>query len=412
MLTNRAFAAALGIGLAVLNTAAVAEPVRIAFIESLSGPFAPVGQNLLRSWQSMAALANHEKWAGPHTLEVAGFDNQGSAQETLNHLRTVVDQGYRYIAHGSSSGVGLALIDAIEKHNQRNPGKEVVYLNYGASDPDMTNARCSFWHFRFDANSDMKLEAMTTYLAGRKDIKNVYVIGQNYSFGHHVSRAVREYLQRKRPDMRIVGDDLHPIGQVKDFAPYVAKIKASGADAVVTGNWGADLALLIKAGKEAGLAAGFHTLYAGTTGVPTAIGPTAEGQVNMVAYWNANIESDAGNDIVRAFKKKYNDDFYGMATYTATAMLSKAIREGGSTDPARVAQRMAGMKITSLNGEVEMRRDDHQLQQPLYVMSWSKADGKLVRFDRENTGYGWKTEQKIEAHVATQPTSCQMKRPG
>jgi branched-chain amino acid transport system substrate-binding protein len=276
----------------------------------------------------------------------------------------------------------------------------------------MTNSRCSFWHFRFDANSDMKLEALTSYMAGQKDIKKVYIIGQNYSFGHQVSRAVKDYLKRKRPDVQIVGDDLHPIGQVKDFAPYIAKIKASGADSVITGNWGADLALLVKAGKDADLKANFYTLYAGTTGVPTAIGAAGAGRMKMVAYWHPNNESYSGGDIVTAFKKKYNDDFYGMATYTATAMLSKAIRESGSTDPVKVALRMSGMKIKSLNGDVEMRRADHQLQQPLYLVSWSKVDGKQVKFDQENTGYGWKTEKKIDTWVAAQPTSCQMKRPG
>jgi len=411
MLTIRAYAAAAGLIAALASPAALAEQVRIAFIESLSGPFAPVGHNLLRSWQSMAALANSEKWAGKHTLEVVGFDSKGSPQESLNLLRSAIDQGYRYISQGSSSGVGLALMDAIDKHNQRHPGKEVVYLNYGASDPDMTNSRCSFWHFRFDANSDMKLEALTSYMAAKKDLHKVYIIGQNYSFGHQVSRAVREYLGRKRPDVQIVGDDLHPIGQVKDFAPYVAKIKASGADTVITGNWGADLALLVKAGKDADLQANFYTLYAGTTGVATAIGAAGAGRMRTVAYWNSNDGAGTGAGIVAAFDKKYDDDFYGMATYTAAAMLAKAIREGGSTDPVKVAHRMSGMKIMSLNGEVEMRRTDHQLQQPLYVMSWARVDGKQVRFDRENTGYGWKTEKKIDTYVASQPTSCHMKRP-
>jgi branched-chain amino acid transport system substrate-binding protein len=410
MLTIRAFAAAVGLGAALASPAVLAEQVRIAFIESLSGPFAPVGQNLLRSWQSMAEMANAGKWAGEHSFNIEGFDSKGSPQEALNQLRAAIDQGYRYIAQGSSSGVGLALIDAINKHNQRNPGKEVVYLNYGASDPDMTNSRCSFWHFRFDANSDMKLEALTTYMAAQQDIKKVYVIGQNYSFGQQVSRAVKVYLKRKRPDVQIVGDDLHPIGQVKDFSPYIAKIKASGADSIVTGNWGADLALLIKAAKDADLKANFYTLYAGTTGVPTAIGAAGAGRMKMVAYWHPNNETFSGSDIVTAFKKKYNDDFYGMATYTATSMLAKAIRESSSVDPVKVASRMSGMKIKSLNGEVEMRKTDHQLQQPLYLVSWTKTDGKQVKFDQENTGYGWKTEKKIDTWVAAQPTSCQMKR--
>ncbi|MDB5763759.1 MAG: branched-chain amino acid transporter substrate-binding protein, partial [Herminiimonas sp.] len=229
--------------------AAFAENVKVALIETMSGAFAPIGQNQLRSYQMFAETANKEKWAGNNTIEFVAFDNKGSPQESLTQLKAAIDQGYRYIAQGNGSGVALALIDAINKYNERNPGKEVVFFNHSAIDPDLTNSKCSFWHFRFDANSDMKMEALTGFMARDKNIRKVYIIGQNYAHGHQVTRAAKEYLKRKRPDIQIVGDDLHPIAQVKDFSPYVAKIKASGADTVITGNWGADLALLIKAAK-------------------------------------------------------------------------------------------------------------------------------------------------------------------
>jgi branched-chain amino acid transport system substrate-binding protein len=396
---------------AVFTVPASAETVKMAFIDPLSGPFAPVGTNILHSWQYIADMANAQKWAGNNTFQIVGFDNKASPQESLTQLKAAIDQGYRYVIQGNGSGAAAALLDAINKYNERNPGKEVVYINYAAVDPDLTNSKCSFWQFRIDANSDMKMEALTTYMAKDPSIKKVYIIGQNYSFGHQVSRAAKEYLKRKRPDVQIVGDDLHPIGQVKDFSPYVAKIKASGADTVITGNWGADLALLIKAAKDAGLTANFYTYYAATTGVPTAMGSAGADHVKYVGYWNANNEGFVGKDIVEGFKKKYNDDYYTMATYTGLKMLGQAIKETKSTDPVKVAFAMEGMKVQSLNGEDEMRKADHQLQQPLYIATWVKVNGKDVKFDQENTGYGWKTDQKLDAYVATQPTSCQMKRP-
>jgi branched-chain amino acid transport system substrate-binding protein len=397
---------------AFCSPVAQAENVKIAFIDTLSGAFAPIGQNQLRSFQMFAETANKERWAGNNSLEFVGFDNKGSPQESLTQLKNATDQGFRYVTQGNGSGAALALIDAINKYNERNPGKEVVFLNHSAIDPDLTNSKCSFWQFRFDANSDMKMEALTSFMAKDKNIKKVYLIGQNYSFGHQVSRAAREYLKRKRPDIEIVGDDLHPIAQVKDFSPYVAKIKASGADTVITGNWGADMALLIKAAKDAGLTANFYTYYAGTTGVPAAMGAAGAERVKEIGYWTPNTEGFSSKDIVETYKKKYNDDFYVMSTYTIVEMLSKAIKDAQSTDPVKVAFEMEGMKVKSLNGEVDMRKTDHQLQQALYIATWSKADGKTVRFDQENTGYGWKTDQKIDAYVAAQPTSCQMKRPG
>ena len=399
------------LAVAALPSAALAENVKIAFIDPLSGPFAPVGQGILYSWQMIADQANKEKWAAGHTFEVVGFDNKASPQESLSQLKSAIDQGYRYVTQGNGSAAATALLDAVNKHNERNPGKEVVYINYAAVDPDLTNSKCSFWQFRIDANSDMKMEAMTSFMAKKPEIKKVYIIGQNYSFGHQVTRAAKEYLKRKRPDIQIVGDDLHPIGQVKDFAPYIAKIKASGADTVVTGNWGADLALLIKAAKDADLKADFYTYYASTTGVPTAMGAAGADRVKYVGYWNVNNEGFVGKEIVEGFKKKYNDDYYAMATYTGIAMLAKAFNDAKTTDPVKVAFAMEGMKVKSLNGEVEMRKADHQLQQPLYIATWVKVNGKDVKFDQENTGYGWRTDQKVDAFVAAQPTSCQMKRP-
>ena len=403
--------AGAGVVAALCAPLSFAETIKLAFIDPLSGPFAPVGQGLLRSFQMVAEVGNREKWAPGHTFEVTGFDNKASPQESLTVLKTAIDQGFRYVVQGNGSGAAGALIDAINKHNERNPGKEVVFLNYAAVDPDLTNSKCSFWHFRTDANSDMKMEALTSYLAKDKNIKKIYIIGQNYAHGHQVTRAAKEYLKRKRPDIEIVGDDLHPIGSVKDFSPYVAKINASGADTVITGNWGSDLALLIKAARESDLKANFYTYYAYTTGVPTVMGATGVDRVKYVGTWNVNNETYSGKDLIEAFKKKYNDDYYAVTTYSALQLLGKGVVQAKSTDPVKVAFAMEGQKFKTLNGDIEMRKSDHQLQQPLYVATWVKANNKDVKFDQENTGYGWRTDQKIDAFVASQPTSCAMKRP-
>lgn len=408
----RPVVAALSIAAAFAAPNLMAENIKIAMIETMSGSFAPIGQNQLHAFQLVTELANKEKWAGAgNTIEVNAFDGKGSPQESLTQLKAVIDQGYRYIAQGNGSGVALALIDAVNKHNERNPGKEIVFLNYSAVDPDLTNSKCSFWHFRFDANSDMKMEALTSYMAKDPAIKKVYLIDQNYSHGHQVSRAAKEYLKRKRPDIQIVGDDFHPIATVKDFSPYVAKIKASGADTVITGNWGADLSLLIKAAKDAGVTAKFFTYYAATTGVPTAMGSSGVGQIFEVGYWNVNNPTNSGVSFAMDFKKKYNDDFYVQDLYTIIKMMGQAVKETKSADPVKVAFALEGMKAKVLNGDVEMRKADHQLQQPLVIAVWAKVDGKTVKYDQENTGYGWKTVQDVAPYIAAQPTSCQMKRP-
>src|SRR5436190_8603209 len=237
--------------------------VRIAYIDPLSGLMAATGEHGLQELQFAVDHLNARGGALGQKLEVVPLDNKLSSQESLLQLKAAVDQGVRYIVQGNGSSVAGALIDAVNKHNERNPDKTVVFLNYAAVDPDFTNDKCSFWHFRFDANSDMKMEALTSYMKEEKKISKVYLLNQDYSFGHQVARAAREMLTAKRPDVKIVGDELHPLAKVKDFAPYVAKIQASGADSVITGNWGSDLQLLVKAAKDANLKADFYTYYAG-----------------------------------------------------------------------------------------------------------------------------------------------------
>ena len=385
------------------------ETVKIAWLDPLSGLMAAVGTNQLKSFQFISEEFNKKNASGVK-FEIIGIDNKLSPQETTSALRSAMDQGARYVVQGNGSGPALAIIDALEKHYARNPGKEVVYLNYAAVDPDLTNSKCSYWHFRLDADTSMKMEAMTTFIKDHPEVQKVYLINQNYSHGHQVSKYAKENLKRKRPDVQIVGDDLHPLAQVRDFAPYIAKIKQSGADTVITGNWGSDLALLIKAANDAGLNnVNFYTYYGGVTGSPTAMGAGAAGRVYMVSYNHLNLPGEIGR-IVGDYKKKFNDDMYTGAVYHAFSMLDSAFVKAKSTDPVKVAAAMEGMKFNSFNGEVEMRKSDHQLQQGLFVTRWEKAGDKYPR-DAENTGYTFVPVKYYEPYVASTPTSCQMKRP-
>jgi branched-chain amino acid transport system substrate-binding protein len=385
------------------------ETVRIAFMDPLSGPFANVGQNQLKSWQFAAERLSGAKNPAGVKFEVVGFDNKGSPQESLNTLKAAIDQGFRYVTQGNGSGAGLAILDAVSKHNERNPGKEVIYLNYAAVDPAMTNERCDYWHFRLDADTSMKMEALTTFMKDQSKIKNVYLINQNYSHGQQVARYFKEGLARKRPDVKVVGEDLHPLGQVKDFAPYVAKIKQSGADALVTGNWGQDLTLLVKALNDAGLKIPMYTYYSQVSGTPTALAAGGEGEVYVVAYGHANHKGEIGQ-LVDDFKKKFNDDYYTFATYNGINLLGAAMAKSKSTNPVQVAKAMEGLSVKSFAGEVTMRVSDHQLQQPMFITKWQKA--KKGEYSVENTGYTFVGIKQMDPYVSSTPTSCQMKRPG
>ena len=409
--THRLFGVSVVASTALVSGIAFAQAgqtVKIGFIDPLSGPFANVGQNQLKSWQFVAEQFSKKNAAGVK-FEIVAFDNKASPQESLNVLKAAIDQGIRYVTQGNGSGAAAAILDAVQKHNERNPGKELIYLNYAAVDPELTNAKCSYWHFRLDADTSMKMEALTSFMKEEADVKKVYLINQNYAHGVQVSRYFKDTIARKRPDVQIVGDDLHPIGQVKDFAPFVAKIKASGADSVVTGNWGQDLTLLIKAGKDAGLNVNWYTYYAIVSGTPTVMASGVGGKVRSVGVLPS--DSPVTNKIRDEFKAKFNDDWYTGQTYNGLMLLSTAMAAAKSVDPVKVAAAASGLKFAGMNGDVEMRKTDHQLQQPLFINEWRKADKKSP-YSQENTGFNFQDLKAIPSYVSSTPTSCQMKRPG
>ncbi|HET8744604.1 MAG TPA: branched-chain amino acid ABC transporter substrate-binding protein [Ramlibacter sp.] len=383
------------------------ETVRIAFMDPLSGPFANVGQNQLKSWQFAAEKLSARNPAGVK-FEVVGFDNKGSPQESLNTLKAAIDQGFRYVTQGNGSGAATAILEAVAKHNERNPGKELVYLNYAAVDPALTNEKCDFWHFRLDADTSMKMEALTSFMKEQPKVKKVFLLNQNYSHGHQVAKFFKDAIARKRPDVQIVGEDLHPIGQVKDFAPYVAKIKQAGADTIVTGNWGQDLTLLVKALNDAGLKIPMYTYYAGVTGTPTALAAGGDSEVYVVAYGHANHTGELGQ-FGQEFNKKFKDDYYTYATYNGINLLSAAMAKAKSTNPVQVAKAMEGLSVKSFAGDVTMRASDHQLQQSMFITKWQKA--KKGEYSVENTGYTFVPIKQMDPYVSSTPTSCQMKRP-
>ncbi len=395
--------------LAALSLTCGAAEVKLAYIDPLSGGAASAGINAQKHFLYEIDKLNAAGGLNGEKLTIAFYDNKVDPQESLIALKKALDEGARYVFQGNGSAVALALSDAINKYNERNPGKEVLYFNYAAVDPALTNAKCNFWHFRFDSDADMKMAALTEQIAKTPQVKKVYLINQDYSFGRAVASAARKMLGEKRPDVQIVGDELHPLQKVQDFSPYVAKIKASGADTVITGNWSNDMFLLLKAGKDAGLKVTWYTFYADALGAPTAIGRDGKDVVKVVTSYHTNATPDLDPDVV-AFKKRFSakeDEFNYYRLNTAFMMFAAAAAKAKSNDPVKVARALEGMKWTSSVGEVEMRADNHQLLQPLFVATFT--DG--VKHDVEQTGLGFRTDVKINAKDTATPTTCQMQRP-
>ncbi|MDO9195319.1 branched-chain amino acid ABC transporter substrate-binding protein [Rhodoferax sp.] len=396
-------------------------PIKVAMIESLSGPFGNTGEavfrNLIWAMERVNARGGVKLGVaagGARPLALERYDSKGQTEEALSALKSAIDDGAQFIMQGNSSATAAALIEAINKHNEREPGKRVVFLNYSAVDPILTNEKCSFWHFRFDAHADMRMSALMEVLKDDKALKSVYIIGQDYSFGHAVAREAKRQLGVLRPDVQLVGEELHPIGRVKDFLPYAAKIKASGAQAVITGNFGNDLTLLVKAAKEVGFEGKFYTFYGNALGAPAAIGDAGIGRVVAVADWLPNVQTAQSEAFYQSFRQRFPkpaDDYVHMRMQLMVESLAQAIEKAGTTNSIAVAAQLERANVTFASQSGAMRASDHQFQQPLVVGMMDRQGAPGVKFDVEGSGYGFRVIKTIAAASAEQPTSCKMQRP-
>jgi branched-chain amino acid transport system substrate-binding protein len=389
------------------------EPVRIAFMDPLSGAFAAIGTSGLKQLQFAADYFYNSKGGilNGRMIEIVPLDNKQSPTETQIQFRRAVSEKLRIIFQGNSSAVANTLNQTINRHNRRNPGQEVLQINYSAVDPILTEENCSFWHFRFDAHAEMKLNVLTDYIAMEESIKSMYIIGQDYSFGQAVSDISISLLAEKRPDIEIVGNEFHPIGQVKDFTPYVTKIVSSGADAVITGNFGADMVSLAKSIIDSGLDIPIYTFYAAYDGITATLGADGKNKIHLIHNETSNpIPTERRKDYIRAYKAANpNRDVTQPRLVNALQMIVQAMEQTQSTDPYDIALALEDMRFMTLSDEeIWMRGDDHQIFQSLHI---SVQTDEGIEFDADNSGFGLFSKFHVPAEETIIETSCQMRRP-
>lgn len=393
-------------------------PIQLALIEGMSGPFANTGEAVLRNlvWavERVNARGGVSTSEGKRLLVLNRYDSKGQSEEALTSLRSAIDAGAQYILQGNSSANASALIDAIQKHNDREPNKRVVFLNYAAVDPALTQEKCNFWHFRFDAHADMRMTALMQVLKQDSKLKSVYLIGQDYSFGQSVLKEAKQQLEKLRPDVQVLAEELHPMGRVKDFLPYASKIKASGAQAVITGNWGNDLSLLVKAAKDVGFEGKFYTFYGNALGAPAAIGDAGVGKVLAVAEWMPNVPGADSLKLYQSFKQRFDkpsEDYLHLRMQLMIEALAQAIEKAGKSDPMAVAFQLEKADVSLGGQRGKMRAQDHQFQQPLVVAMMAKQGTPEVSFDVEGSGYGFRVVKQFKASEVELPSTCKMNRP-
>lgn len=386
------------------------DTIRFGYSELLSGTFAQVGDQGIKTIQTVIDGINAKGGVLGKQIVLVPLDHKGQPAEAILNMQKLVDDGIQIMLNCGPSNVGSALIGAVAKNNERNKDRRILFINCGALAPELTNEQCDFWHFRFSMHAGQQAEIMVRTLP--KSITKVYLINQDYIFGQSAQRDLKKYLAALRPDVQVVGEELIPLGKIKDFAPYITKVKASGAQALMTGNWGPDLSLMVKAGMDAGLPIEYHTMLGHLAGSPTAIGPAGENRIHSVLSMHENVGIETNNKEldawVQAFRKKFDFDFIFGDRRTAVEMTVAAIAKAGTTDALKVAEALEGITITDAAGQpATMRKDDHQIILTYYGAKFSRD----VKYDSEKTGLGWKTENVVKPGDLDSKHVCKMKRP-
>ncbi|HEU0196904.1 MAG TPA: ABC transporter substrate-binding protein [Nevskiaceae bacterium] len=388
----------------------VEAPLRIAFMNPMSGAQAGIGAATLAQVKFDAERLNKKGGADGHPIEIVDFDNKANAQQTAIQLEDAINQKFDYVMLNGGEDVASVLLHQVDLHNKQNPSSPILFLNSTANRTVFTGARCSFWEFLFDANSRMKEKIAAKWVAEQPNITKVFLINSNDQYGYNYAKYVTQFLKADDPNVKIVGSVFVPLQKVKDYTPYITQISASGANAVMTGLWGPDMTLLTKSASDLHLRAPIMTFYSVLPGAPQALGQTGVGRTYLVWLWNGDYKDPAMAEREVSLKSKTGYDYFDLRfTYTLD-MLRLAANKAHSVRPEKIALALEGLHFHGPTGEVWMRAEDHQLQVPLYVSVFSR-----------NMKYGYgKTDhlnfhalEKFSAVQAELPSTCQMRnRPG
>ena len=398
----------------LLTAAAYGAPVKIGMVETLSGPQASAGQAYRAGVRYAVDRFNATGGWNGEPVQLVEYDNQGGPAGASEKLKAAIADGVQIVVQGSSSAIGGQITEDVRKHNLRNPGKEVVYINVGAEALELTGDKCNFYHFRFAGNAQIRAKALVQAMKEAHALgTKVYAINQNYSWGQDMEQAIVD--NAGAGGYTVVEKTLHDVNKIQDFAPYVSKISASGAETVMTGNWSNDLLLMMKAAKASGLKARFGTVYLDQPGNVSNAGELAIG--NYVAHaFNAEAAGEAGERFVADYTAKIGHApvFVEPQTVFGLEMVTDALKRtkpvNGALDVNVFAKALESGKLKTPMGEMTMRAADHQVQMPLVVSVVSKD----AKYKADGTDMGFKPVKVFSAEAVSVPAqaSCKMQRPG
>ena len=358
--------------LLLLTAGALAEDtIKIATFDPLSGPFKYIGDTYNWGMQFHAREWN-EKYGGlfGKKIEVIPFDSQLKPDVAVRlATEAIIKDKVQVLGTGTGSHIAKVLAQVGQKY-------KTLVVSYGAEAATLTGPECNPYFFRISLSTAQHSGALAAYFEDKPEVKKVGIICQDYNFGREAAADFKTALKKFRPDIEIVEEIYHPLMN-KDFAPYITKLNASGAQWVFTGNWGPDLGLLIKQGQTLGMKAKLSCYFLEDGIILRDVQNAALGFVTA-DFMSINTPTKAQEEMNENWHKVWkeiatsDDPVYQWPGTTVgknyhIRMLFEAAKQVGSWDVPKLITTWEGMKYNGINGEVYMRAEDHQIQTPITV---------------------------------------------
>lgn len=408
---NKSTSFAAFVVLGVASLAAQAEPLKIGILESLSGPQASTGRLYANAIRFGIGEINKAGGFNGVPITIVEYDNGGDASGAAAKLQQAATDGVHIVMQGASSAIAGQISDDIRKHNIRNKGKEMVFVNFGGSASELRGAACHFHTFHFTFTAPMAAGALAQTMSKDGTLgKRVFSINQNYSWGQDMERSIKA--NAAKYGYTVVDSVLHDVNRIQDFAPYVAKITAAKPDSVLTANWSNDLLLLMKATGDAGLKVTFGTTFLDQPGNIANAGPVALGHYVANAF---NIEAGKA-DFVEPFKAAtgHIPAFVEPATVNGMRLIGSGLKsvdfKGGKVDMNKVALSLEQASYKTEQGAWSVRKEDHQMIMPIFVSKVAKG----AKYPVDGTDMGFVPVANIPATEALAffpvQASCKMQR--
>jgi branched-chain amino acid transport system substrate-binding protein len=371
--TASAAAAGAAIGPWVLRAHAQAGPVKIGLVLPYTGVYAVLGESIT---QAMELVFARENWTvAGRKIEMIKEDDEMKPPVGIRKTEKLIDSDKVDILTGPvHSGILMGMRDKV--HNS----KTILIVSNAGAD-DISRARCSKWIFRTSFSNWQPCQPMGGWVANHVS-KEAFQIAPNYQAGKDMMAAFRETFLPAGG--KIIAEDYPKLGET-DYAPYITKIKQSGAKAVFAFFSGTDAVNFVKQYDQFGLKQSIKLTGAGFLTEPDVLPAQGGSALGVITghFYTPLLENSANQRFVKEFREKFfgkMPDGFACQGHDTAEVIIRALKavNGNTQDKEKLVDAIAKVEFDSPRGRFRFDPKTHNVIQPyIYIREVREVYGGL-----------------------------------